>query len=127
MAARIVSLADTQAAYSGHQIIEAWRGGSWGAVDPRVVYTHEDGRPATTWELICRPELIRLHRRGDATLYTNPAQFRAAAISEYPTADPGHYAVTAISPYCRSILEMADRGWPGGLRWLHGEDRLPPR
>ena len=27
-----------------------------------------------------------------------------------------------MNDYYRSILSMADRGWPGGLRWLHGED-----
>lgn len=33
--ARLVYLADTTQAYSGHVIIEVYRGGLWGAVDPR--------------------------------------------------------------------------------------------
>ncbi len=119
-------LVDTGAAYSGHQIIEVWRGGAWGAVDPAagVVYRQADGRPASTWDRMRQPDLIAAHRRGDATPCTTPEQFWAAAISEYRRDAPGTYAVTAPNPYARSILEMAEAGWPGGMRWLHGEDRL---
>ena len=125
--ARIVTLADTGAAYSGHEMIEVWRSRVWGAVDPTVgvVYRQPDGRPATTWELMRRPDWILAHRRGDGTPYTIPEQFRGAAVAEYPWDAPGNYAVTGVNPYCRRILDMGDRGWPGGLRWLHGEDRLP--
>ena len=38
------------------------------------------------------------------------------------------YAVTGLNDYYRAILiygiygrSMADQGWLGGLRWLHGE------
>jgi hypothetical protein len=34
------------------------------------------------------------------------------------------YAITGLNDYYVSILEMADRGWPGGLRWLLGKDRF---
>ena len=99
-------------------------------IDPTtdVVYRDPDGHPATTWDLMCRPDLVRVHRRGDATSYTTPEQFRAAAISEYPWDAPGSYAAQGLNAYQRRILEMAEAGWPGGLRWLWGEDRLehPP-
>ncbi len=32
------------------------------------------------------------------------------------------YTITGLNAYCISILEMSNQGWPGGLRWLHGED-----
>lgn len=86
------------------------------------MYTHADGRPASTWDLKQEPDLIRSHGRGTGSRYTTPEQFRAAAISEYPPDAAGEYRVAGINPYYRSILEMAARGWPGGLRWLHGED-----
>jgi hypothetical protein len=126
-AARIVMLLDTNQAYGGHDIIEARRKESWGAVDPltEVIYRHPDGRPASTWELMNQPGLIDAHSRGPSTLYTTPGQFRAAAVCNYfawewKTYD---YTVSGVNSYYRSILEMSIRGWPGGLRWLHGEDK----
>ncbi len=123
--ARLVFLADTGAAYSGHAIIEAWRDGRWGAIDALtgVIYEEAGGRPIGTWDLMNDPELVRRHRRGADTPYTAADQFRAAGIAEYPWDAPGTHEVTGLGPYGRSILEMAERGWPGGLRWLHGEDR----
>jgi transglutaminase-like putative cysteine protease len=122
--ARLVILADTGAAYSGHAIIEAWRDGRWGAIDPvtAVVYEEAQARPAGTWALMNDPDLVRGHSRGRDTPFTCPEQFRAAAIAEYPWDAPGTLDVTGLNAYGRSILEMAGRGWPGGLRWLHGED-----
>jgi len=126
IASRIVHLADTERAYCGHAIIEARRAGSWGAADPtaNVVYRHRDGTPASTWDLRSDPDLVMAHSRGDSTPYTVPDQFRAAAISNYLVNDSrGYdYTVSGVNDHYRSILEMADRGWPGGLRWLHGED-----
>ncbi len=124
--ARVVMLFDTDQAYSGHVIIEAHRSGAWGAVDTTtdVVYRHQDGRPASTWELMNRPDLIEAHARGPSTPYARAGQFRAAAISNYPVWQWREYDYTEspVNEYYRSILEMSDRGWPGELRWLHGED-----
>jgi len=126
--ARLVTLADTQKAYSGHAIIEVYRAGVWGAVDPitDVVYCHPGGKPASTWNLINDPKLIERHWRDESTLYTKAGQFRAAAITNYFVWRWKDYDYTVSGPndYYRSILKMADKGWPGGLRWLHGEDRL---
>jgi len=126
--ARLVMLADTRQAYSGHVIIEVRRRGRWGAVDvtTNVIYLDPDGKPASTWELMKSPELILSHRRGDSTCYTTVGQFRAAAISNYFVRDRGNYDYTTspLNAYCRSILEMSKRSWPGGLRWLHREDAI---
>jgi len=125
---RIVMLADTENAYSGHVIIEAHRDGSWGAVDVStdVVYRHPDGHAATTWELMNHPPLVEAHRSDDGRVYTRPRQFRAAAVANYFVADHDEhdYTVSGLNAYYRSILEMSSSGWPGGLRWLHGEDSL---
>jgi hypothetical protein len=121
-------LADTQKAYSGHDIVEVYRCGVWGAVDPStsVIYCHGDGAPATTWNLMGDPSLVEAH--GPAA-HTNPGQFRRAAIANYFVWQRGAhtYAVSRLNNYCRSILEMSDKGWPGGLRWLHGEDEAGRR
>lgn len=124
--ARLVYLADTQRPYSGHVIIEVYRGDAWGAADPTtaVVYRHPDGRPASAWDLMNQPYLIQAHWRGAATPYTTVEQFRSAAISNYFVSDWQNYeyTVSPINAYYRAILAMSYQGWPGGLRWLHGED-----
>jgi len=127
--ARLVYLADTRRAYSGHAMIEAHRNGFWGASDAitAVVYRCPNGRPASTWELQCHPQLIEAHRKSSDP-YARAGQFMNAAISNYFIWDLGNYnyAVSQINDYYRSILEMANCGWPGGLRWLHGEDDGTP-
>ncbi len=124
--ARMVYLVDTKKAYSGHVIVEVYRAKRWGAVDPltKVIYYHPEGAPASTWDLMNDPSLIKDHSKGKSTSYTTVGQFRAAAISNYFVWLSGeyNYTVSNINPYYRSILEMSDKGWPGGLRWLHGED-----
>jgi hypothetical protein len=124
--ARMVYLVNTGKAYSGHAIIEVYRAGVWGAVDPltNVIYRQPRGRPASTWDLMVNPYLIEHHWRSEETLYTTVDQFRGAAISNYFVWywKEYEYTVSGVNDYYRSILEMADQGWPGGLRWLHGED-----
>lgn len=124
--ARMVYLVDTGQAYSGHAITEVCRGGVWGAVCPHtdVIYGHPGGRPASTWELKQDPGLVELHRTETGRSYTRMGQFRGAAISNYFVweSDRYDYTVSPVNDYYRSILEMSLKGWPGGLRWLHGED-----
>ena len=127
---RMVFLADTHRAYSGHAIVETYRRERWGAVDPLtdVVYLSPDGLPATTWDLMVHPDWIDRHYRGRSTYFTRRGQFRTAAVSNYRLGrrEEQDYSVTKVNPYYRSILRMSDRRWPGGLRWLHGEDRPSP-
>lgn len=127
--ARVVCLFNTTAAYSGHVIVEVLRQGSWGCLDVvnGVVYLHHDGRPASAWELQHDPPLIAAHRRLHGG-FGSPTQFLSADIVNYFVweADRYDFTVSALNPYTRSILEQSEHGWPGGLRWLHGEDELPP-
>jgi hypothetical protein len=122
---RLAFLADTDKAYSGHAIVEVYRRGVWGAVDSttNVVYRHRSGGPATTWDLMNDQQLVEAH--GPAP-YTNPGQFRCAAIANYFVWESSSYDYTAggLNSYYRSILEMSLQRWPGGLRWLHGEDGM---
>ena len=123
--ARIVFLADTAQAYSGHVLIEAYRNEFWGTVDTstNVIYQHPDGKSATTWDLMNNPRLIEAHQRSNA-IYTNAGQFRSTAISNYFIWKKYDYTVSTLNDYYLSILEMSDKGWIGGLRWLHGEDKV---
>lgn len=126
--ARVVSLINTEKAYSGHVIIEVYRAKVWGAVDTltNVVYCHHPGgKPASTWDLMCNSYLIEYHSRGESTPSTAIGQFREAAISNYFVWrwKEYDYTVSEINDYYRSIFRMADQGWPGGLKWIHGEDR----
>jgi hypothetical protein len=115
---RIVSLFNLHAAYSGHVIVEVHRRGAWGAVDTNsgVVYRKDDGRPATMWDLMNDAEVVKRH---DA----QPSQFTGAGIANYRVRDSDFhdYTVSGLNDYYRTILSMAEQGWPGGLRWLHGE------
>ena len=122
---RIVNLFDLDQAYSGHVIVEACRTGVWGAADSSagVVYRKSDTMPVTVWELMNNPSLLEAYSV-KAAGYARAGQFRAAGIANYYCweHDRCGYTVSGINAYYRSILEMSNRGWPGGLRWLFGED-----
>ena len=124
--ARMVYLFDKTKAYHGHVIIEVYRNSTWGALDTStdVAYRHEDGKPASLWELVNSPALIEKHYKGYSTYYTTVSQFGCVAIANYLVRDRQKYdyAVSGINGYYRSILRMSEKGWPGGFRWLHGED-----
>ncbi len=124
---RIINLCDTNQAYNGHVIIEAYRNGKWGAVDSStaVVYKYSDGSPASTWDLMNQPSLIESHQ-GPTAYCTSVGQFTGTAIVNYFVwqGNDFDYTSSSINDYCRTILEMSGRGWPGGFRWLHGEDLM---
>jgi hypothetical protein len=126
--ARIVSLFNLNQAYSGHVIVEAYYNGKWGAIDSTtgIVYRHPDGQPAAVWELMRNPALIEVHAQNPGAFYTTVEQFQAAGMVNYFCWDMDKYDYTVATANCyyRTILDMAKKGWPGGLRWLHGEDRL---
>jgi hypothetical protein len=129
---RMVLLADTSSAYSGHAITEVRYGGRWGAVDcvTGAIYQRPSGEPASTWDLVRNPRWVDRQYRNGETQGCSRDQFRAAAISNYTLASLAtyDYSVRGVNPYYRSILRMSERGWPGGLRWLHGEGpRASPR
>lgn len=121
---RIVSLFNLNVAYSGHVIVEVHRLGTWGAVDTNsgIVYRKDDGRPATTWDLMNDAELV-MRYGGPEGRQMRPFQFASAGIANYKVRDSDtcDYTVSGLNEYYRAILTMAEQGWPGGLRWLHGE------
>ncbi|MEW6358969.1 MAG: hypothetical protein AB1696_21735 [Planctomycetota bacterium] len=124
---RIANLFDLHRAYSGHVIVEAHRAGSWGALDSStgVVYLKAGGQPASVWDLMNDAELVRTHGSDPRAFYTTVDQFRAAGLANYFSWEQGRYQypVSGLNDYYVSILEMSNKGWPGGLRWLHGEDK----
>lgn len=125
--ARLVYLADTGAAYRGHAVCEAYRQRRWGAIDPvsGTVHRTPDGAPATTWELMHHPTWIPVPRTRPGEGRAGRDQFRRAAVANYAVGPlrSGLYRVSRVTPYYRTILRESERGWPGGLRWIHGEDR----
>jgi hypothetical protein len=84
------------------------------------------GKPVSTWNLMSDHHLIKRHYlRDKSIMYRALGQFRGAAISNYFVWcwREYDYTVSKINNYYRSILEISNQGWPGGLRWIHGEDR----
>ncbi len=123
---RIVNLFNLNAAYSGHVIVEVYCSETWGAVDTNsaVVYRKDNGVPATTWELMNDDVLVNRHKSPEAWC-TAPEQFTSAGIANYYVRDTKQYdySVSRLNDYYRAILTMGGQDWPGGLCWLHGEDR----
>ncbi len=123
-------LFNTDAAYSGHGIIEICRSGAWGCVDIGfgVVYRHADGRPASAWDLTRDADLVRAHWPDLMDASGKVRHFHGTAIVNYFVWESDGYdsTVSTVNDYTRPVLEMSDRGWPGGLRWLHGEDHAAP-
>lgn len=123
---RIVNLFDLNHAYSGHVLIEVFRGGTWGALDSStgIVYRRKDGQPASVWALMQDADLIEWHRQDPRAFYTSVEQFQAAGMVNYFCWDHQSYdyTISGVNEYYLSILEMSGKGWPGALRWLHGED-----
>lgn len=124
---RIVETFDLSHAYSGHVVTEVWRGGAWGVVDPTkgIVCRVSGGRPASAWEIMRHiGPLTGLTRRGCA-VEIDLRQFGSVAVVNYPVGVPGEYDETpsSVNDYYRKILKTGAEGWPGGLRWLFGEDR----
>lgn len=120
--ARMVYLFDTGRAYSGHAIIEVFWGDRWGALDPTygLIYLGWRKKPVSVWELKQQEDLIRINEPNPY-----PEQFKGAALANYFIWDAGkfNYREAKVNQYYRAILEMAEKGWPGGLRWLFNEDK----
>lgn len=130
--ARMVMLFNTAQAYSGHTIIEVYRNGGWGVVDSSTAlcYRGSDGHPLSAWALMNQPDVIEHHRqRHPQAYFTEPGLFLGVGVSNYFFWEwPAEaYCQTGINAYYRSILDMSNQGWPGGLRWIHGEDQPESR
>jgi hypothetical protein len=122
---RIVYLFDTDHAYSGHAIIELYIYGNWGAIDPTagIQYMKPDGTTASVWDLMNNAELFK--QIEGHTNYCNPAQFRAASVANYSISDHDQYdySESHLNTYMKSVLEESEKGWPSGLKWIHGEEK----
>jgi len=72
-----------------------------------------------------QPSLIELPQ-GPTAYCTSAGQFTGVAIVNYCVWQSNNfdYTLSGITDYCHSILEMSNRGWPGGFRWLHGENLI---
>ncbi|MEO0297384.1 MAG: hypothetical protein ABIN23_08065 [candidate division WOR-3 bacterium] len=68
--------------------------------------------------------LVIYNSRGDLTPYTNPEQFKKCAISNYFIWEwkKYNYSESKLNDYAKKILDMANKGWPGGTRWLFNEN-----
>lgn len=116
-ATRIVCLFDTARAYSGHQVIEAYIDGSWVCADLVHGFVHQrsDGNPASALDVMRERRASSTKRNG---------LFRAVFLVNYNPMEASTYDFTEsrVNAYYLSILTQSSAGWPGGLRWLHGED-----
>ncbi len=124
-AARLVCLFNTARAYSGHQVIEAFVDGSWVCADPvhGNVFERSGGKPASALDLMRERSKTESEASKDASPIDHNGLFRAAFIVNYnPTlASTYDFTESAADAYYLSILNQSSAGWPGGLRWLHGE------
>lgn len=124
---RLVIAADTERPYSGHVLTGVWTAHRWCAVDPTygIVFLQQDGMPTSMWELIQDAGAKRAFAVRCPLPYVPAEQFRTVALAAYDLAAWRNYdySVSRVNAYYRRILDMAHNGWPGGLRWLDGEDR----
>jgi len=70
------------------------------------------------------PSLVEAHRKDPRAFYTTVGQFQAIGIANYFCwqVDQYNYSTSDLNEYYFLILQMSNKGWPGGLRWLYGED-----
>ena len=114
---RILTTANTKLAYSGHCVTEVFYDAKWGVADPTngIVFRHPTGGPASAWDI-----------QNDGRLAdAQGEQFESVGISNYNADERNRYSYTTsrINDYYRAILHHSDQQWPGGVRWIHGEDQ----
>jgi len=125
--ARLVYLFDLSRAYSGHTVIEVFHHGHWGVVDPLLGIVYRDGgtQVYSAAQLQASPRLVAgFHATASANAQGQADLYTTLGIAAYAVADTQRYncTVTTTNHYTRTVLDMAHKGWPGGLRWLFGED-----
>ena len=136
MAARLVYLFALGRPYHMHAVIEVHHAGAWGVADPLtgIVYLGADGRPLSAAALQAAPALVvALHDRlgaaapakaGGLDAQAHSELYGTVCIAEYAISDTQRFSfpVSTSNHYTRTVLDMAQKGWPGGQRWLFGED-----
>ena len=126
LSSRIIQLFNIYQAYSGHVVNEVFRNNTWGVVDPTCgfVYEYLDGTPASAWDIMNKKDGIIIKDDRENILEIDFNQFSGVAISNYYINDHVNYdySISKINQYYRDILEMSNKGWSDGIRWLHNED-----
>ena len=133
---RIVVTVNTNFPYCGHIVTEAYCHGKWCVTDPNagVVFRHEDGAPASAWEVHNDYEIAnRIYRinapdsmEGNGMFFPPGEQFESIGVVNYYIDDMEkyNYETSGTNEFYKKILENSDEKWAGGLRWLHGEELL---
>jgi transglutaminase-like putative cysteine protease len=123
--ARLVYLFDLNKAYSGHAVTEVFHQDAWGVIDPTlgILYRTSAGALSAA-QLQQNPAVISGFHSAAGTPASHADLYGTVGISEYAISDTQRYTctVTAANHYTRTVLDMGLKGWPGGLRWLFGED-----
>lgn len=132
--ARMITTANTNFPYCGHEVTEVFYNGKWGVTDPTsgVVIKHQDGTPASAWEIhndytIANKIFYQQSPESENEsyfLYAPGEQYESVGISNYYIDDMKNYNYTTskVNDYCREILKHSDEQWAGGIRWIHGEN-----
>lgn len=111
----------------GHVVNEVYRDGIWGVVDTTngIVYYNSDRKPAASWEIMNRVNTI-VGSYNNFSVNIDFEQFKGVAISNYLVSDHNKYLynLSRVNNYYIKILEASSNGWPGGLRWICGEDNV---
>jgi len=133
---RIIVTVNSNFAYCGHIVAEVYYDGKWCLTDPNmgIVFRHEDGTPASAWEVHNDYEIAnKVYRKNDPDgLYGNSIffppgeQFESVAIVNYYANDYGkyNYTTSGTNDFYKKILQHSREKWSGGLRWVHGEELL---
>ncbi|MCL2396621.1 MAG: hypothetical protein FWC93_00990 [Defluviitaleaceae bacterium] len=132
---RMLITANTKFPYCGHNVAEVYYNQKWGVVDPNagIVYKHEDGAPASAWEMHKNSEIANRvvfqeypHTKNDGnSIFFSPGeQYESVGISNYYVDEKEKYSyeTSRLNDFVGKIVEHSGRKWAGGLRWIHGED-----
>jgi len=133
---RIIVTVNTNFAYCGHIVTEVYYDGKWCATDPNagVVFRHENGVPASAWEVHNDYEIAnRIYRikdpncmEGNSIFFPPGEQFESVGIVNYYIGDMEkyNYKTSGTNEFYKKILKNSDEQWASGLRWVHGEEFL---
>lgn len=111
--ARILHLVNSEKAYYGHVIVEAYYEGKFGVIDPLYGYCFYEGEPLDAYTLMNEPN----HLKDYDSEYKG--YFKKIAISEYDPVNPDNdYSISGVNEYTQTILRTAHNG-----RWIMGEDK----
>ena len=113
ISARIIYLANTEKAYNGHVIAEAFYEGKYGVIDPIYGYFFYDRKPLDAYIIMNETKYLKDYDDEYRGL------FKKIAICEYNPLDAENdYSVSGINDYYRILLNNNHDG-----KWLLGENQ----